>query len=75
MTTVFFINAAISNAVCSKVNKVRRQFLSSTRVEYDMKEGSKCQIDGEDFVIFCGLLRKEIVYLILTLYILQNIFF
>ena len=27
-----------SNAVCSKVNKVRRQFLSSTRVEYDMKD-------------------------------------
>ena len=27
-----------SNSVCSKVNKVRRQFLSSTRIEYDMKD-------------------------------------
>ena len=27
-----------SNAVCSKVNKVRWQFLSSTRIEYDMKD-------------------------------------
>ena len=26
------------DAVCSKVNKVRRQFLSSTRIEYDMKD-------------------------------------
>ena len=23
---------------------------------------SKCQIDGEDFVIFCGLLRKHELY-------------
>ena len=27
-----------NNAVYSKVNKVRQQFLSSTRVEYDMKD-------------------------------------
>ena len=32
---IFYQN---SNAVCSKVNKVRRQFLSSTRIEYDMKD-------------------------------------
>ena len=24
---------------------------------------SKCQIDGEDFVIFCGLLRKQELYI------------
>ena len=34
-TMIFYQN---SNAVCSKVNKVQRQFLSSTRVEYDMKD-------------------------------------
>ena len=34
-TMIFYQN---SNAVCSKVNKVRQQFLSSTRVEYDMKD-------------------------------------
>ena len=25
---------------------------------------SKCQIDGEDFIIFCGLLRKHELYLV-----------
>ena len=25
---------------------------------------SNCQIDGEDFVIFCGFLRKHEVYLL-----------
>ena len=25
----------------------------------DLTLCSKCQIDGEDFVIFCGLLRKQ----------------
>ena len=30
---IFYQN---SNAVCSKVNKVRRQFLTSIRVEYEM---------------------------------------
>ena len=34
-TMIFYQN---SNAVCSKVNKVQRQFLSSTCVEYDMKD-------------------------------------
>ena len=32
---IFYQN---SSAVYSKVNKVRRQFLSSTHVEYDMKD-------------------------------------
>ena len=26
---------------------------------FDLTLGSKCQIDGEDFVNFCGLLRKH----------------
>ena len=28
----------------------------------DLTLCSKCQIDGEDFVIFCGLLRKHELY-------------
>ena len=28
----------------------------------DLIECSKCQIDGEDFVKFCGLLRKHELY-------------
>ena len=28
----------------------------------DLKLCSQCQIDGEDFVNFCGLLRKHEVY-------------
>jgi hypothetical protein len=28
----------------------------------DLTLSSKCQIDGEDFVIFCGLLRKHEFY-------------
>ena len=40
-TMIFYQN---SNAVCSKVNKVRRQFLSLTRVEYDMKDTLKADL-------------------------------
>ena len=29
----------------------------------DLKLCSKCQIDGEDFINFCGLLRKHELYL------------
>ena len=29
----------------------------------DVTSCSKCQIDGEDFVNFCGVLRKHILYL------------
>jgi hypothetical protein len=29
----------------------------------DLTVRSKCQIDGEDFVKFCGLLRKHELYL------------
>ena len=29
---------------------------------FDLKICSKCQIDGEDFIIFCGLLRKHELY-------------
>ena len=32
----------------------------------DLTLCSKCQIDGEDFVIFCGLLRKHELYLIIS---------
>ena len=28
----------------------------------DLTLGSKCQIDGEDFFNFCGLLRKHKLY-------------
>ena len=35
---------------------------------------SKCQIDGEDFVIFCGLLRKHELYMVVcTCKILVNL--
>ena len=30
----------------------------------DLTLCSKCQVDGEDFVIFCGLLRKHELYII-----------
>ena len=33
----------------------------------DLTLCSKCQIDGEDFVNFCGLLRKHELYLDLAL--------
>ena len=34
-----------------------------------------CQIDGEDFVIFCGLLRKHELYqVMITLLVTQIIF-
>ena len=29
---------------------------------YDLTHTTKCQIDGEDFVNFCGLLRKHELY-------------
>ena len=32
----------------------------------DLTLCSKCQIDGEDFVDFCGLLRKQELYLFKT---------
>ena len=28
----------------------------------DLTICSKCQIDGEDFIVFCGLLRKHELY-------------
>ena len=30
---------------------------------FDLTICSKCQIDGEDFVNFCGLLRKHEIYI------------
>ena len=40
----------------------------------DLTLCSKCQIDGEDFVNFCGLLRKHELYvnLISTLFYFTN---
>ena len=38
----------------------------------DLTLCSKCQIDGEDFVNFCGLLRKLELY---HYYIMKNTFF
>jgi len=32
----------------------------------DLTLSSKCQFDGEDFVNFCGLLRKHELYMILA---------
>ena len=36
-------------------------------VTVDLTLCSKCQIDGENFVNFCGLLRKQELYGILTM--------
>ena len=33
---------------------------------------SKCQIDGEDFVNFCGLLRKHKIYDIFVKYLYRD---
>ena len=33
----------------------------------DLTLCSKCQIDGEDFVNFCGILRKHVLYLTIFL--------
>ena len=43
-------------------------FKKATKIDeiftVDLTLCSKCQIDGEDFVNFCGLLRKHELYLI-----------
>ena len=51
-------------------NTVLLKFMFSkkaTKIEeiftIDLTLSSECQIDGEDFVIFCGLLRKHKLYL------------
>ena len=42
-------------------------FKKATKIDkifiVDLTVCSKCQIDGEDFVKFCGLLRKHELYL------------
>ena len=44
-----------------KATKITESSLSNWRLL------SKCQIDGEDFVIFCGILRKHKLYNHITL--------
>ena len=41
-----------SNAVCSKVNKVWQQFLSSTRIEFDMKDTKDTNSNTFSWLIF-----------------------
>ena len=49
-----------------EVNEVKLKFMFSKKATkineiftVYLTLSSKCQIDGEDFVIFCGLLRKH----------------
>ena len=37
--------------------------ISQNFVAFSEYMNFKCQIDGEDFVIFCGLLRKQELYI------------
>ena len=43
-----------------KANKIDEIFT------FDLTLCSKCQIDGRDFISFCGLLRKHELYLTFT---------
>ena len=47
-----------SNAACSKVNKVRRQFLSLTRVEYDMKDTIVTEYLWNTYLFLLGNISK-----------------
>ena len=61
---------SISSEILSHLkNNVPSKFIISKKAakiyeifNVDLTLSSKCQIDGEDFVNFCGLLRKHELY-------------
>jgi hypothetical protein len=56
----FRINFVVKFMFSKKATKIDKIFI------VDLKPTTKCQIEGEDFVEFCGLLRRHKLYLFLT---------
>ena len=58
------LNLNVSNFLISNMRLSAVKFMFSEKAKkideiFDLTLCSKCQIDGEDFIDFCGLLRKH----------------
>ena len=57
MNVMYWIREPLKFMFSKKATKIDKIFT------VDLTLCSKCQIDGEDFVNFCGLLRKHELYI------------